>query len=219
MNEAVTESTESSPGQANASAVPLPVLRVRKPLFRAGIIAITLSSVAWLASYLMLAADRSGGMFGRFGLFVLCAFAFLVMVATWFSIATSALVTKRRLGLIGWAVLPLTLAIAWVPPWSSWLFDAQFKAAEPTLRGYAESCLQAPPDKLPSLGTSLHGFEFVSSSVRDGSVYLTRARSPDGEFGMVFCPSHALPDPSNWAVRNRYSPIAADWWHYNWSNE
>jgi hypothetical protein len=196
---------------------PAPGLPARRPAPRLCKVFIAATTFLWFASLLWFLSDRSGGFLGNLATFFVCLIALLIMIVTWLGIFAYTLIWRRPLGLLG-SFLPIAaVVLAIAVPWSRWIFDTQFAAAEPDLRTFAQS----QPD-LPASGTrviEVHGFQFVSVTRTSNAVFLTQARSPDGEFGLVFSPSGSLPSAPDWAKHYGYTRVAPDWWKYHWSND
>ena len=177
----------------------------------------TLSVIAvlWLAVWIVSAAPGDSRV-----LLALAAFLFsLLLVLAWIILIVVRLATKRAIGLSGWLVVPMAIAIAWLPPWRDWQFRRAFHDVEPLLIALMAEHEGLPIGETATVRRRVGPFAIEQVKRFEGGTILTISVSPDGESGFVYSTSGSLPTPPGWVVTSSLRPYEPNWWRYSWWDE
>lgn len=189
----------------------------RPPSLTTPAMVLSISAVLWLVATVLATAPGRPGWAILLGV---VAFLYsLFMVVTWLILIAAGLINHRRIGAIGWIVVPLAIALAWIPPWRDWQLRRAFHRAEPALVAMAAEFDAQPIGEKATVGRRVGPFEVVWVMRFAGGTIFTTSRSPDGESGLVYSTSGALPTPPDWAVKSSLTPFEPNWWRYWWSDE
>lgn len=214
---ATTSPATAAPSPAvgeNPADIKVPLSPAHK--HRRGVVLAVLA-VAWFALALVAASSAPGSG----ALWKLIAWgALLMLIGAWLAIAAWSLFLRRPMGVLGWAVVPAVIVLAFALPWSNWFLGMRVRSNESELQSLAVQQSVGTDKRGRAINATAAGMTFVHATHIGNSTALAFDRDEDSaESGLIYTPGGAHADAPAWAKRTSITRISGDWARYEWRGE